>query len=210
MSEIPGSEILGQAENIRSQKGFVSVTRPLTIILVFIAVLAAIAVGWVYQSRSKDTLGRPELEIPTDIDFFLSSMNYRVFNNSGNLDYQLQSPYLEHFIKDDISRIEAPRIQVYRDSGDWQIQASRGNILHRQEWLQLDTNVVMQRQGADAIQVRSESMLFKPDQDLIASQGIVTIESGNAKISGSKAVFDLRNNVYSLKNTRAIYYHADS
>jgi LPS export ABC transporter protein LptC len=184
--------------------------RPLTIILIFIAVLGAIAVGWVYESRSKDTLVQPELEIPTDIDFFLSSMDYRAFNKSGNLDYQLQSPYLEHFIKDDISRIETPLIHVYRDSGDWQIKAARGNILHRQEWLQLDKNVVMQRLGANAMQVRSESMLFKPDQDLIASQGRVTIESSSAKISGDNAVFDLRNNVYSLKNTRGIYFHADT
>jgi LPS export ABC transporter protein LptC len=184
--------------------------RPLTILLIFIAVLGAIAVGWVYESRSKDTLVRPELEIPTDIDFFLSSMSYRVFNKSGNLDYQLQSPYLEHFIKDDISRIEAPIIHVYRDSGDWQVKASRGNILHRQEWLQLDKNVLMQRLGANAMQVRSESMLFKPDQDLMTSESIVTIESDSAKISGDNAVFDLRNEVYSLKNTRAVYYHADS
>jgi LPS export ABC transporter protein LptC len=203
-------KIPGEAGNIQSQKGFVSVMRPLTVMLIFIAVLGAIAVGWVYESRSKDILVRPELEIPTDIDFFLSSMNYRVFNKSGDLDYQLQSPYLEHFIKDDISRIEAPMIHVYRDTGDWQIKASRGNILHRQEWLQLDNNVVMQRLGADPLQVLSQSMLFKPGQDLIASEDTVTIESDSAKISGDNAVFDLRNEVYSLKNTRAIYFHADS
>lgn len=183
--------------------------RPLTIIMVLITVLGAIAVGWVYESRSNNNLARAELEIPTDIDFFLSQLNYRVFNSSGDLDYQLQSPYLEHFIKNDISRIEQPIIQVYRDSGDWQVEALQGTILHRQEWVQLDNNVVMKKMGAESIRVRSDSVLFKPDQDQVSMKTTVIIESNDARITGDQAIFDLRNEVYSLTNTRAIYYHAD-
>lgn len=184
--------------------------KALTSIMVFVAVLGAVAVGWIYQSRSQDILSGPELEIPTDIDFFLSQMKYRVFNESGDLDYQLNSPYLEHFIKDDISRIEQPIIRIYRDNSDWQVKASRGDILHQQEWLRLENNVVLQKLGGESIQFRSESMLFKPEQDLLVSEENVIIEYDNARISGDEAIFDLRNEVYLLKNTRAIYYHADS
>ncbi len=192
-----------------TKSGIVSLMRPVTIIMIFITVLGAVAVGWVYESRSKNNLSRPELEIPTDIDFFLSQLNYRVFNSSGGLDYQLQSPYLEHFIKNDISRIEQPIIQVYRDSGDWQVEALQGTILHRQEWVQLDNNVVMEKIGAESIRVRSDSIIFKPDQDQVSSKTTVIIESNGARITGDQAIFDLRNEVYSLNNTRAIYYHAD-
>ncbi len=177
--------------------------------MVFITILGAIAVGWVYESSSKDKITRPELEIPTDIDFFLSQLNYRVFNKFGSLDYQLQSPYLEHFIKDDISRIEQPRIRIYLASGDWHVNASRGNIIHQQEWVELDKDVVMQKLGAESIQVQSDSIIYKPDQDLVSSKDIVIINKGRAKITGDQAIFDLRNEVYSLRNTRAVYYHAD-
>ena len=190
--------------------GFVSVVRPLTVIMVFITVLGAIAVGWVYESRSKNNLARPEIEIPTDIDFFLSQLKYRVFNSSGGLDYQLQSPYLEHFIKNDISRIQQPVIQIYRESGDWQVEALYGAILHRQEWVQLDNNVVMEKLGTESIRIRSDSIIFKPDQDQVSIKTSVIIESNGARITGDQAIFDLRNEVYSLKNTRATYYHADS
>ena len=188
----------------------VSAVRPLTIIGLVFAVLCAVAVGWIYEASSKRTLVRPELEIPTDIDFFLSQMNFRVFDKTGSLNYQLQSSYLEHFIKDDISRLQQPVIRVYRTGGDWQVEALSGDILHQQEWLRLDDNVLMQKMGADPIQVRTESMLFKPDQDLVAIDAKLTIESDSAKISGDNAVFDLGNESYSMKNTRAIYYHADS
>jgi LPS export ABC transporter protein LptC len=177
--------------------------------MVFITILGAIAVGWVYESNSKDKITRPELEIPTDIDFFLTQLNYRVFNKSGSLAYQLQSPYLEHFIKDDISRIEDPMIQIYHASGDWQVKASWGNIIHQQEWVELDKDVVMQKIGATSIQVQSDNIIFKPNQDLVSSKTTVIINTGRAKITGDQAIFDLRNEVYSLKNTRAVYYHAD-
>ena len=184
--------------------------KPLTIVMVFVVILGAIALGWIYEASSKKISVRPDLEIPTDIDFFLSQMNYRVFNKFGNLDYELQSPYLEHFIKDDISRIKQPMIQVYRENGDWRVEAMHGNIFHQQDWLQLKDNVVMQKTGANSIRVRSESMLFKPDQDLMSSRDRVIIESDSAKISGDEAVFDLRNGVYSLNNSKAIYYHEDN
>ena len=184
--------------------------KPLTLLAIVFAVLAAIAVGWVYESSSKKALVRAELEIPTDIDFFMSQMSYRVFDKSGNLDYRLQSPYLEHFIRDDISRVQQPMIWVFRDAAQWQLEAGSGDILHQQEWLQFDGSVVLQRLGANAIQVRSESMLFKPRQDLLTIESSVIIESDGATISGDNAVFDLGNEVYSLKNTKAIYYNADS
>ena len=207
MTDIPANKT---EEVSRRQVGSVSALRPLTIITLVIAVLAAVAVGWVYEASSRNSLAQPELEIPTDIDFFLSQMKFRVFDKSGNLNYQLQSQYLEHFIKDDISRIQQPVIQVYRETGDWHVEAATGNILHQQEWLQLDDKVLMQKMGADPIQVRTESMLFKPDQDLVTIDAVLTIESSRAKISGENAVFDLSNESYSLKNTRATYYHADS
>ena len=42
---------------------------------------------------------------------------------------------------------------------------------------------------------------------LLSSEENVVIESGNATISGNEAVFDLQNEVYSLKNTRSVFYH---
>lgn len=178
--------------------------------MVIIAIIGAIAVGWIYESRSKDLLTRPDLEIPTDIDFFLSSMAYRVFDKSGNLNYQLQSPYLEHFVKDDISRIKQPEIRVLREESDWLVKASHGEILHSQEWLKLEENVILKKIGTETLKVQSESMLFKPELDLIVSEATVTMESDSANISGDQAIFDLRREIFSLKNTRAIYYHADS
>ncbi len=50
-------------------------------------------------------------------------------------------------------------------------------------------------------------MLFEPGRNRLSSEENVIIESGNARIIGNEAVFDLQNEVYSLKNTRSVYYH---
>ncbi len=177
------------------------------LVFIFIAVVGAIAVGWIYESRSKTTTVRPELEIPTDIDYFLAELKYRIFNQAGSLDYQLRSPYLEHFARDDISRVKQPVVDVYRPGGDWRLKASRGEIFHQKNRLQLNDNVVMQKFGPRPMQVRSQSMLFEPDRNRLSSEETVVIESGNARISGNNAVFDLQNEIYLLKNTRSVYYH---
>lgn len=181
--------------------------RPFALLFIIVTIVGAIAAGWIYESRSKTTVLRPEIEIPTDIDYFLDKPKYLSFNQAGNLDYQLQSPYLEHFTRDDISRLKEPRLEVYRAGGDWHVNASRGDIYHQKNWLKLSDDVFIQKQGPNGMQARSESMLFEADRNILSSEETVVIESGNSRIRGDKAVFDLENEVYTLKNTRSIYYH---
>jgi lipopolysaccharide export system protein LptC len=181
--------------------------KPFYVVALIVVIFAAITVGWVYQSRSKLATVGPELEIPTDIDYFLGELKYQIINKTGSLDYQLNSPYLEHFPRDDISLIRQPVIDVYRETGDWNIQAQKGELKHQQNLLLLSDDVVVKRLGANALQISAESMLFEPDRDLITSDKRVVIESGNSRVSGDMAVFDLHNQVYSMKNTRSIYNH---
>jgi len=175
------------------------------LVVVLIAGLIAIAAGWIYQSRSTSLATRPALDIPPDIDYFMTDFTYRVFDETGNLDYQYRSRYLEHYTLDDISRIEAPVVLVYATNDHWRIEADIGEMYHRSNTMQLSDNVVMQKMGSDPMLVRSENILFEPDRDLfVADQGLV-IESPNALIAADEAVFDLHNQVYKLKNIKAVY-----
>ena len=178
--------------------------------IVLIAGLIAIAVGWIYQSRFTTIETRSTLEIPSNIDYFMTNFKYRSIDQAGHLDFQFQSRYLEHYIKEDISRIEAPVVLAYRQNSNWRVEADTGEMYHEANTMLLRDNVVMQKLGNDPMQVRSESFMFEPDRDLvIGDQGLV-IESPNVRISADKGVFDLQNQVYKLKNTRAVYYNEKS
>lgn len=176
------------------------------IVIVLIAGIIAIAVGWIYQSNSSSLATGTALEIPKNIDYFMTNFRYRSFDQSGQLDYQFESPYLEHYIKEDISRIEAPVVLAYRQSDDWRVEADIGEMYHRSNTMQLSNNVVMQKMGADPMLVRSESILFEPDRDLLVSDQGLVIESSNARIVAEQGVFDMQNQVYNLKTAKALYY----
>lgn len=178
------------------------------VIIVIVVTLAAIAAGWVYESKT--TASRADLEIPPDIDYFLSKVKYQSMNDLGLLDFEIQSPYLEHLTVTHISLIEKPTMQIYRDANNWQVKSLTGKLFHEQNSLQLTQNVVMQREGNNPMLIRTEEMLFQPNLDLVSAGDGISIESNNAIIHGSEAVFDLKSRVYSLKNIRAIYYHENS
>jgi LPS export ABC transporter protein LptC len=186
----------------------IGITKAPVIAVITVATIAAIAMGWFYESKT--IVSRTDIEIPTGIDYFLSELQYKSMNDRGILDFEMQSPYLEHLIAANISLIDKPTMQIYRDAGDWQIESLTGQLFHKQNNLLLEENVVMRREGSNPLQVRSEAMLFQPDLDLISASKTIQIKSGTAIIHGSEAIFDLKNKVYSLKNTRAIYYRENS
>jgi lipopolysaccharide export system protein LptC len=171
--------------------------------VIAVATVAAIVIGWLYEPEK--TISRPDLKIPTNIDYFLSGVQYKSMNNKGNLDFMMQTPYLEHLTVSNISLIDKPTMQIYRDAGDWWVESLSGKLYHEHNSLQLEDNVVMQREGRNPLQVQSEVMLFQPDLDLISANKSIQIKSDTATIHGSEAIFDLKNQVYSLKNTKAIY-----
>jgi lipopolysaccharide export system protein LptC len=176
--------------------------------VIAVATVAAIAIGWLYEPKT--TINRPDLEIPTNIDYFLSGVQYKSMNDEGNLDFVMQSPYLEHLTVADISLIDKPTMQIYRDAGDWRVESLSGKLNHEDNSLQLEENVVMRRDGRNPLQVRSEVMLFQPDLNLISTSKAIRIKSDTAIIYGSEAIFDLKNQVYLLKNTKSTYHFGNS
>jgi LPS export ABC transporter protein LptC len=176
--------------------------------VIAVATVAAIAIGWLYEP--KITISRPDLEIPTNIDYFLSGVQYKSMNDQGNLDFMMQSPYLEHLTVANISLIDKPTVQIYRNAGDWRVKSLSGKLNHDDNSLQLKKNVVMRREGINPLQVQSEVLLFQPDLSLVSTSKAIRIQSDNAIIYGSEAIFDLKNQVYSLKNTKSTYHFGNS
>ena len=152
-----------------------------SIVFLLIAGVIAIASGWIYQSQTTSGLAKPELEIPVDIDYYLSQVTYKVMNDDGNLDYRLSTPYLEHYKHEDVSRLETPIIDLYRNNEHWRVQATAAELRHEENTLSLINNVAMDKAGEKPVSIKAD-----------------------------KAVFDMDNNIYKLTNTKSIYYHESS
>lgn len=134
-----------------------------SVAFVLAAGLIAIVVGWVYQSQTSTSVSKPELEIPIDIDYFLSQVEYRVMAKNGKLDYRLRSPYLEHFKREDISQLEAPEIEIYRNQQHWRVQADRAEMRHQENILQFIDNVRLQ---GDNTNIMADKAIFDLDENV--------------------------------------------
>ena len=172
--------------------------------------IAAIAVGWVYESNLRPKEQKARLAIPDDIDYFLTNINYRSLDADGELDFQMFSPRLEHYPHNDVSSIEIPSMQIYGESDPWQVDANTGELLHGENMMWLRQNVVMQKQGERPMQVYTESIRFEPDRDLVTAESDILMLSQQARIEAEHAVFDLAGKVYKFKNTRAVYHREES
>ncbi|MCP4768056.1 MAG: LPS export ABC transporter periplasmic protein LptC [Gammaproteobacteria bacterium] len=180
------------------------------LIFVIIFGIAAIAVGWVYESNLRPQEKEVQLVIPDDIDYFLTNMHYRALNEDGELDFHLYSPRLEHYPHNDVSEIEVPSMQVFRKSDPWQIDAITGEYLHRENLMRLRQEVVMQKQGAQPMRVYTDSIRFEPDRDLVTAESDILMISPQARIKAERAQFDLASKVYRFEKTRAVYHREDS
>jgi len=176
-----------------------------SLFLLIFAVVGGIAAGWVYQSQVKVSDARAEVEIPVDIDYYLSKVSYRVMNEAGVLDYHLRTPYLQHFRGDDISKIDMPEIDIFRSRDHWQVVAQTAEMHHKINILRFIDDVIMEKQGEEAVSLSAELMQFETDLDLVTSERQVRMLSKNAQINADKAVLDLDKNIYRFTNTRGIY-----
>jgi len=180
--------------------------------LIFVLVLGfiAVAVGWVYESQLRSRIETPALIIPDNIDYFLTNLNYRAIGASGDLDYEFSSRRLEHYPRNDISLIEVPALKIYTAADHWRVNALQGELQHQANLLWLRQQVIMQKTGADPLEILTESIRFEPDRDLVSSDRAVLMRSKQATIEAQAAVFDLAARVYRLTTTRAVYFHGDS
>ena len=184
--------------------------------LIFIIIFGfgAIAIGWVYESNLRPREKQASLEFPNDIDYFLTNLHYRALDDDGKLDFQFLSPRLEHFPHNDISSIEEPSMEIFNDIDPWQIDALTGEYQHGNNLLQLNQQVVMQKQGPSPMQVYTESISFEPDRDLVSANREILMIIPQARIQAEHAEFDLARKVYRFGKARAIYHnegrHEDS
>ena len=179
-------------------------------VLVIILGIAASVLGWVYESRLRSQDDKADLIIPDNIDYFLTNLRYRVMNSEGALDFEFNSPRLEHYPGTDVSNIDVPSMQIYREADHWLVDALNGEFQHQDNLLRLRNQVVIQKLGDNPLQMYTESIRFEPDLNLVTSEAKVVMRSNQTQIEAEQAIFDLAGRIYRFNRTHSVYRHGDS
>ena len=181
-------------------------------LVVFVIVLGcgAVVAGWIYERSLRPLEEQAEMAIPDDIDSFLTNVHYRSLDASGQLDFELRTPRLEHYPRGDISRFQTPSMTIQTQTEPWQVDSQKGNFRHRKNLMHLRRDVVMEKQGEAPMQVFTNSLSFDIDRELATSNTDILMISPQARIEAEYAEFDFAQQVYRFNQARAVYHNDDS
>lgn len=168
-------------------------------------IIGALGIGWFFDSQ-KVISKKNELQVPDNIDYYLAGVNYHAFNDQGLTRFQLRSPYLEHFIREDTSHLIQPTLNYFTDTGEWKLSAKKGSLQHKTEIFQLQQQAsVRSFNTKDPFTVNSELMVFKSESELLEIPQALQIYSQDLKLNAASAVLDLKNDLHEFVRVKAIY-----
>lgn len=118
--------------------------------LIMFPVAALIAaVGYWNLDSGQSAQQLSSLDPERTIDFFATNTRTSEFNQDGQLQYILDSEYVEHIQQSDISLLTDPRLQLYRGQElPWLISGKLGELSAGGELLDLQENVIIEHLDA--------------------------------------------------------------
>ncbi len=179
------------------------------ILVAIIAIVGAISLGWFFDPRPS-LIPRSLLEVPDNIDYYLANFSYRAMDADGAPHYELKAPYMEHYIREDISQIRQPFIIYQADPHQWQVSALQGSLSHQQELLRLDQQVDLQRvSDQQPLQLNTEVLILETASDLVELPEALTLTTDSMRLQAENASLDMNKNYYQFNRVKATYHKRD-
>lgn len=180
--------------------------KPRLLLLTLLLIASALLVGWFYDEQSALTQAREELQIPDNIDYYLSQVDYRAMNEQGQLNYRLQTPYLEHYIREDSSHIQQPRFQILGQPAQWDIRAEQAILQHREERFELKHRVELRRQsGSEPLQLDTALMILLARDKIVDIPQALTLKTPTLDLQADSALMHMENELYQFTGVKATY-----
>jgi LPS export ABC transporter protein LptC len=175
------------------------------IILILLAALIAIASGWFIDTKNVIST-KPELQVPDNIDYYLAGVDYRAFAQSGQPRYQLKTPYMEHFIREDASHMQSPDLSYHSDNSHWQLNAGEGIMRHATETFELTHQArIERRNGHTPFTLTTEAVVFQAQKETLVLPHPIQLQTGTMTLQAEKATLDIGNNRHFFTAVKAIH-----
>lgn len=175
------------------------------LLLVFGAVIIALGAGLLFDRRIDQVIQNP-LQVPDNIDYYLARVNYQAFDEQGKISYQLQSPYLEHYIREDTSQLTEPQLRYYKADQQWKLDALSGRLNHPLEQLIFTEKVRMQRErNSSQLLLTTEKIIFSTQSELIEIPHALTLTTDTMKLQAANASLDIKHEQHQFQRVKAIY-----
>ncbi len=172
--------------------------------------LGALVLGWLVDQREGEQV-ESDLEIPNNIDYYLAEVKMRTFDTEGTLNYRLHAPYLEHFVREDVSQIRQPVIDYLGGATPWEISAASARLQHQDETIELEQAVkVIRKDPGQPFELASSRMLFDPNREIATIPVTLTMTSDTLNLTANSARLDLQQGQHQFERVSATYHDKGS
>ena len=175
-------------------------------------VLGVAAVALVVVDRSA---GPPVATLPTPLlegepDVYMEGTLITQYREDGTIEYRLEAERAQHFQGEALTRLDAPRLTLFRDGAEpWNVSARHGTLRRPPgdadaEIVSLEGDVVLEQTEADGAQLRlmTEVLQLYPRRQYAETDRDVMIESLFGRTSANGLAGDLQRGVLELLSTR--------
>lgn len=115
-------------------------------VIPLVLLLAALSIWVADLLRLPELGGRPPS--PQNPEYVLENFTSVVFKADGSRDYLLRARQLRHFTDDNVTKVEAPRLTLFRgEPPPWESEAERGIVYEPEGRIDLLGRVEMYRPG---------------------------------------------------------------
>ncbi len=160
----------------------------LRFILFFLPVaLLVAALGYWNINSSSPGDQQSSMQTKKTIDFFAQGTQTLQFTDEGTVQYELNSPRIEHTQDDDITLLLQPDLLLFRGTElPWHISSERSQVSPEGKEVELIKNVRIERtdeQGRPTI-LTTEQLTYVPETEYAHTQLAVKIEAANGITTG--------------------------
>lgn len=160
----------------------------LRFVLFFLPFALLVAALGYWNINSSTPTDRPSnTQAKKTIDFFAQGTQTLQFTDAGTVQYEMNSPRIEHTQDDDITLLLQPDLLLFRGTDlPWHISSERSQVSPEGKEVELIKNVRIERtdeQGRPTI-LTTEQLTYVPETEYAHTQLAVKIEAANGITTG--------------------------
>jgi lipopolysaccharide export system protein LptC len=181
-----------------------------------IVLLAAALVWLIGAPDRRDATPAGQSALDDEPDLYMEDTTISQYNDDGTPRYKLVAATIRHFEHNDVTRIEAPALELYR-SGDapWSLRARMGTIRYvdrpdgtREEQVTLEQAVRLeQTHDGGFTRVETEAIDIYPERRFAATDRAVMIESNAGRTTAVGLTADLGAGLLTLSSSESQRVH---
>lgn len=119
-------------------------------------------------------------------EYIVENFSSEVFKADGSRDYLLRASQLHHYTDDNITRVEAPRLMLFRgEPPPWEVEADQGVLREAQAQVDLVGAVVMHRPALgdrQPVRVTTQDLTVYTERDYAETAAAVHVVRGRDTI----------------------------